>query len=77
MSCPQDDAETELGESVVEEVRAVREALDLEVGHDVVKLAEAARRVGEEVRRQYGMTVATTPAENSARARISRTQEHD
>lgn len=36
---------------IVEEVRAVRTAIDEEVGHDIAKLAERARRIGEEYRR--------------------------
>jgi hypothetical protein len=36
---------------IVEEVRAVRTAIDEEVGHDITKLAERARRIGEEYRR--------------------------
>ena len=47
--------DTDLGESVVDEVRAIREALDREFGHDVERLAEAARRRSEEVRREFGM----------------------
>jgi hypothetical protein len=37
---------------IVEEVRAVREAIDEEVGHDVAALAERARRVGEAFRQR-------------------------
>lgn len=48
----------ELGESVVDEVRAIREALDQAVGHDVRRLAEQAREVGERIRREHGLTIA-------------------
>ena len=51
-----------LGESVVDEVRSIREAIDAEVGHDVQKLAEQARRASQEVRRAYGLEVAELPA---------------
>jgi len=47
-----------LGESVVDEVRAIREAIDEEVGHDVARLAAQARQVSEVVRREFGMKVA-------------------
>jgi hypothetical protein len=50
-----------LGESVVDEVRAIREAIDEEVGHDVARLVERARCVSEDVRRRYGMKVAQLP----------------
>lgn len=40
---------------IVAEVRAVREAIDEDVGHDLVKLAERARRAGEEYRRSRGL----------------------
>jgi hypothetical protein len=36
--------EDRLEDPIVDEVRAVREAIDAEVGHDVAKLAERARR---------------------------------
>jgi hypothetical protein len=49
------------GESVVDEVRAIRETIDAEAGHDIRKLAQQARRVSEEVRREYGMKVAEIP----------------
>jgi hypothetical protein len=49
---------TTLGESVVDEVRAIREAIDEDVGHDMRRLADRARRAGEEVRRQYGLKAA-------------------
>lgn len=55
-----DDPQT--GESVVGEVRAIREAIDDEVGHDMTRLAERARRVSAEVRREFGMKVATLPS---------------
>lgn len=50
--------ETPLGESVVDEVRAIREALDAEVGHDVEKLAEAARQRSAQIRREFGFKTA-------------------
>jgi hypothetical protein len=40
-----------LEDPIVEEVRAVRAAIDEEVGHDIAKLAERARRIGEQYRR--------------------------
>ena len=43
-----------LSDPIVEEVRAVREAIDEEVGHDLKKLAERARKAGEEYRRARG-----------------------
>ncbi len=52
---------SELGESVVDEVRAIREAIDAEVGHDVARLAERARRIGEAVRREFNMKAAKLP----------------
>lgn len=52
---------TPLGESAVDDVRAVREAIDEEVGHDLRKLVEQARRKSAEVRQQYGMIVAESP----------------
>ena len=54
-------AESRLGESVVDEVRAIREAIDEEVGHDVAKLAAEARRASEAVRREFGMKAAQLP----------------
>jgi hypothetical protein len=50
-----------LSDPIVEEVRAVREAIDEEVGHDLRKLAERARKAGEEYRRARGPTEAQTP----------------
>ena len=46
---------------IVDEVRAVREAIDEEVGHDVAKLAERARRIGEQYRRKHGLRDANLP----------------
>ena len=51
----------QLGESVVDEVRAIREAIDEEVGHDVARLAEYARQASDAVRRELGMKIATLP----------------
>ena len=39
------DPNSTLGESVVVEVRAIREAIEAEAGHDIRKLGEQARRV--------------------------------
>ena len=47
-----------VSDPIVEEVRAVREAIDEEVGHDLRKLAERARKAGEEYRRARGITEA-------------------
>ena len=51
----------QFGESVVDEVRAIRETIDEEVGHDVARLAERARRVSDAVRREFGMRTAKLP----------------
>lgn len=50
-----------VSDPIVEEVRAVREAIDEEVGHDIKKLAERARKAGEEYRRTHGAGGAQTP----------------
>ncbi|MBN1347175.1 MAG: hypothetical protein JXQ73_31070 [Phycisphaerae bacterium] len=50
---------------IVEEVRAVREAIDEEVGHDVAKLAERAGAVGEAYRRRLGVKAAEIPSETA------------
>jgi hypothetical protein len=50
-----------LSDPIVEEVRALREAIDEEVGHDVRKLAERARKAGEEYRRARGAREARVP----------------
>ena len=55
-------ASTPLGESVVDEVRAIREAIDEEVGHDLGRLAELARRKSSEIMSRYGMKRAEVPA---------------
>lgn len=47
------DQQQHFNGSVVEEVRAVREAIDEEVGHDIEKLAERAKRAGEKYRREH------------------------
>lgn len=39
--------------AIVDEVRRIREAIDEEVGHDVEKLADRARKIGEEYRRTH------------------------
>lgn len=56
----------ELGESVVDEVRMIRETVDAEHRHDVRRLAEHARRVSEQIRREFGMKVAETPSTEDA-----------
>ena len=50
-----------VSDPIVEEVRAVREAIDEEVGHDLKKLAELARKAGEEYRRARRATEVQTP----------------
>jgi hypothetical protein len=50
-----------LPNAIVDEVRRVREAIDEEVGHDVEKLAERARRAGEEYRKTHRSEVADLP----------------
>jgi hypothetical protein len=50
-----------LEDPIVDEVRAVREAIDEELGHDVAKLAERARRIGEEYRRMHGVAAVAIP----------------
>ena len=50
-----------VSDPIVEEVRAVREAIDEEVGHDLRKLAERARKAGEEYRRARGAKEVQTP----------------
>ncbi len=50
-----------LSDPIVEEVRAVREAIDEEVGHDLRILAERARKAGEEYRRTRGAAEARAP----------------
>ncbi len=47
--------------AIVEEMHRVREAIDEEVGHDVEKLAERARKAGEEYRRTRRNQVADLP----------------
>ncbi len=54
-------AKQRLSDPIVEEVRAIREALDAEVGHDVAKLAERARQAGEAYRRQQGLEPVELP----------------
>ena len=44
----------------------MREAIDDEVGHDLKKLAERARKAGEEYRRARGGTPAPTSAGSRA-----------
>ena len=50
-----------LEQSVVTEVRAIREAIDEEVDHDIDKLAERASRIGKEYRRTHGLEPAAVP----------------
>lgn len=58
-----------LANPIVDEVRAIREAIDEEVGHDIAKLAERAKRIGDEYRRRHGMI----PALRGANARGNKT----
>jgi len=58
----------QLGESVVDEVRAIREAIDEEVGHDMARLAAQARQVSETVRHEFGMKVARLPLPPQSRS---------
>ena len=51
--------ESRLGESVVSEVRRIRDALDVEAGHDLARLAEMARQASARIRKEYGMKVAS------------------
>ncbi|HOB73094.1 MAG TPA: hypothetical protein PKG54_01085 [Phycisphaerae bacterium] len=51
-----------LEDPIVDEVRAVREAIDEEVGHDIAKLAERARRAGEEYRRTHQVPAVNVPS---------------
>lgn len=44
-------------DEIVDEVRAIREAIDSEVGHDAVQLAERAHRATEEARKQFGFEI--------------------
>jgi hypothetical protein len=53
--------ESILGESVVEEVRAIREAIDREVGHDIRRLAARAQAISEKIEEEFGLTVAVPP----------------
>lgn len=53
--------ERRLRDPIVEEVRAVREAIDEEVGHDLRKLAERARKAGKEYRRAQGAAEVQIP----------------
>lgn len=50
-----------LEDPIVDEVRAIREAIDEEVGHDIAKLAERARRIGEEYRRTHKVAIVQIP----------------
>jgi hypothetical protein len=51
----------QLEDPIVDEVRAVREAIDEEVDHDVARLAERARRIGEEYRRTHKVAAVELP----------------
>jgi hypothetical protein len=46
---------TPLVESVVDEVRAIRNKIDESVGHNVKKLSDEPGRKSSEIRKQYGM----------------------
>lgn len=50
-----------LGESVVDEVRAIREMIDAEVEHDLARLADRARQTSQAVRQEFQMRTATVP----------------
>ena len=47
--------EAKLGESVVDEIREIREALDREVDHDVHRLAQTAREASAQVSARFGL----------------------
>lgn len=53
--------------AIVDEVRRIREAIDEEVGHDIEKLAERARKAGEEYRKTHRSKVADVPVRETAR----------
>lgn len=53
--------------AIVDEVRRIREAIDEEVGHDIEKLAERARKAGEEYRKTHRSKVADVPARETTR----------
>lgn len=55
------------GESVVDEVRALRARLEAEAGNDLRKLAEEARRTSQRIRSELGMTVAALPSRRAVR----------
>lgn len=61
-----------VSDPIVEEVRAVREAIDEEVGHDLKKLAERARKAGEEYRRAHGAAEVQTPDDSPPRPSAGR-----
>ena len=53
--------------AIVDEVRRVREAIDEEVGHDLEKLADRARKAGEEYRRTHRSKVADLQPRQTSR----------
>jgi len=59
-----------LEDPIVDEVRAVREAIDKEVDHDVAKLAERVRRIGEEYRRAHNAPVVEIPPSKLPASRL-------
>jgi hypothetical protein len=59
-----------LTDPIVDEVRAIREAIDEEVGHDIAKLAERARLIGEEYRRTHGVAAVDVPPAEIAISRL-------
>lgn len=60
--------EARLGESVVDEIREIRETIDREVDHDVRRLAQTAREVSAQVSAQYGLRQALPSDAISQRA---------
>ncbi len=62
--------ESDLDDSVVSEVRAIREALDAEAKHDLTRLVERTREVAESVRKERGMKLADVNALGPKRRRL-------
>ncbi len=60
------ESDDRLEDPIVDEVRAVREAIDEEVGHDIARLAERARRIGEEYRRTHEVPAVEMPEKSGA-----------
>jgi len=53
--------------AIVDEVRRVREAIDEEVGHDLEKLADRARRASEQYRKVHRSKVADLQSRQASR----------